>query len=97
MTLRGASLEQRVYRAIQDHFRQFGASPSYRDIAFAVGIAARHVGRPLRGLASRGLVMVTPGEPRSIQLVDRLSNVSDVEIERAVQARGGTIVWRIAE
>lgn len=97
MILRGASLEQRVYRAIQDHFREYGASPSYRDIAFAVGIAARHVGRPLQGLAGRGLVTITPGEPRSIALVDRLSNVSDVEIERAVRARGGTIMWRIAE
>ncbi|EJL23963.1 LexA family transcriptional regulator [Novosphingobium sp. AP12] len=90
---RGASLEQRVYRAVQEHFREFGASPSYCDIARAVGIAARHVGRPLQGLTKRGLLTATPGEPRSIQLADRLANVSDIEIERAVIARGGAIRW----
>lgn len=90
---RGTCLEQRVYRAVQEHFRQFGASPSYCDIARAVGIAPRHVGRPLQGLKRQGLLTVEPGRARSIQLADRLANLSNVEIERAVMARGGAVNW----
>lgn len=93
MINRGTSLEQRVYRAVQEHFREFGASPSYCDIARAVGIAARHVGRPLQGLTRKGLLTVEPGQARSIRLADRLANLSDVEIELAVLARGGAVEW----
>jgi len=89
----GASLEQRVFRAVQEHFRVFGASPSYCDIARAVGIAPRHVGRPLRGLVRRGLLSAEAGKARSIKLIDRVANLSDLEIEQAVKARGGFVSW----
>lgn len=93
MTTKTANLQQRVYQAIHHHFRLYGCSPSYIDIGLAVGIHPRHVGRPLRGLMERGLLIFTPGAARSIVLADRLENCSDAEIERAARQRGGRIVW----
>lgn len=93
MTTKSVSLEQRVLHAVHHHFRLYGCSPSYIDIALAVGIDARHVGRPLDGLTRRGLLTRTPGEARSIVLTERMANFSDAEIERAILARGGRIAW----
>lgn len=93
MTTKTANLQQRVYQAIHHHFRLYGCSPSYIDIGLAVGIHPRHVGRPLRGLMTRGLLTFTAGVARSIVLADRLENCSDAEIERAARQRGGRIVW----
>lgn len=84
---------QRVLEAIRRHFRDVGASPTYREIEARSGVRAKYIGGSLGFWQRRGALTFTAGKSRSIQLVDRSAMLSDSEIELAVIGRGGRVVW----
>jgi SOS-response transcriptional repressor LexA len=78
--------------AIRRHFRDYGASPSYRDLNAATGIATTDIGRLLRKLAKLGLIILHMGRARGIELPDPTDMLSDSQLELINLARGWTVV-----
>lgn len=84
---------QRVLEAVRRHFRDTGASPSYREIEARCGVKKKAVRGSLDYWQRRGTLTFTPGKHHSIELVDRAAMLSDAEIELAVIGRGGHVTW----
>jgi DNA-binding transcriptional ArsR family regulator len=87
-----SSRRQTVLKAIRQHFRETGCSPSYAEIGERTGLEPRHVRPHLEQLQDDGLLTYRRGVGRSIVLVDRMANLSDEEVERGVHGRGWTLV-----
>jgi SOS-response transcriptional repressor LexA len=77
---------------IRQHFRDWGASPSYSEIGAALGVERQRVGRILEQLETDGEILRTPNMPRGIRLPERIDQLSDTEIELILQRRGFTII-----
>lgn len=88
-----SSRHQRVLEAVRRHFRDVGASPTYREIEARSGVRAKYIGGSLALWQRRGALTFTAGKARSIKLVDRAAMLSDAELELAVIGRGGHVGW----
>ncbi|MDD7593175.1 MAG: transcriptional repressor LexA [Peptoniphilaceae bacterium] len=66
-----------VYRFIRQFFEEQGMAPSYRQICDGVGIASTStVSKDLHILETHGLIKMTEGNYRSMQLVDAIQQPS---------------------
>ena len=81
----------RVCAALNEWFARYGRSPSYREIGAVARVAVSHVGGHLDRLQEEGVLTHQRGLPRSIVMMRRLANASDVELELECQGRGWTV------
>lgn len=69
--------QARVLAFIRDYAEQHHCSPSYQEIGNAIGIVSKSgVHRLVHGLVSRGHLSLSPGNWRTITLVDRTSSAA---------------------
>lgn len=78
----------RVLTAIRQYHREHGLAPSQAEIARRARVHREHVRRYLRQLQRDGLLTYEPGQRFSIRLVDRVANLSDMELVLACVGRG---------
>lgn len=76
---------------IRRYFRDYGASPSYREIAAHLAIPVQRVGHILDELEHRGEIMRTHGASRGIRLTTRIDELSTSELMLELEKRG--VIW----
>lgn len=62
--------QKKVYDYIKSHIAEHGYSPTYRQMVVHLGYSLSNISRIVRLLKDQGLVTVSPGRARSIQLVE---------------------------
>lgn len=63
-------MTQRVLSAIQDHQAEHGYPPSIRELASACTVSLNTMYRLLLKLEQHGRIEMTPGQARTIRVVD---------------------------
>ena len=87
-----ASALVRVLETVRRYYRLNGYSPSYREIAILASVSIGRIHGYLDQLQAQGYLTHRGRESRSIALVDRFANASDVELEAACHGRNWTIL-----
>lgn len=82
------SRRQAALEFIRRHFRDRGGSPSLSEISAAIGSSVASVVEILRDLEDDGEIIRRPGVARGIRLPDAVDELSDSEIDLALQRRG---------
>jgi SOS-response transcriptional repressor LexA len=91
-----SSLRVLTLEFIRRYFRDYGSSPSFREIAAKFDITPQRVSAILRELYRRGEILWTPGLARSIRLPEKAAELSDTEVLEVLRRRGWFVVARSA-
>lgn len=87
-----ASLRLLVLRFIREYLSDWGASPSYGEIAAALDTNRTRVRKAVKSLAEEGLLLRTPG-PRGLALPDNLAEA--VRLLKALGYAVDTAAFRV--
>lgn len=82
------SRKQAALEFIRRHFRDRGGSPSYAEIASAIGTSAQRVAAIVADLEEDGEILRRHGAARSLRLPEPADELSDTEIEMILRRRG---------
>lgn len=70
-----------MFAYIREHITQYGFSPSYLEIASAVGLkSAASVMNHVQKLQRKGLITVEPGKSRTIKLVEQNGPKTNLDV-----------------
>jgi len=87
-----SSLRVLVLEFVRRYFRDYGQSPSLREIGASFDLTPQRASTIVRELYRRGDILWTPGRARSIRLPDRTGELSDTEVLEVLQRRGWTVI-----
>jgi SOS-response transcriptional repressor LexA len=82
------SRKQAALEFIRRHFRDRGGSPSYAEIASAIGATPQRVAAIVADLEEDGEILRRHGAARSIRLPEPADELADSEIELILRRRG---------